>query len=169
MAVPKEDWSSWVETHADQLMGGHPDTEESRAFRRRVVTEMKNLKIGNNLKGAEIVELGYEAGDPQFIFAYCAATCPDKAKGEVHAVLSGFGKKWKEDEGHALDKPFWAGRIQDIRSYLKYGALEQIHQELPRPTHPRPLTPSYYEDQRVSRGEGDVRGGLLPTGHPNWS
>lgn len=135
-AVGLSVWHPWCEEQADNIMEGVPDTEESREFRTRMISSMKQMRFGNTQQCAELVELECHVdAASQCIFAFCAVGCLDRDSNEVNVIVSGFGKKWRERQGQHLESEFWENcdRQSEVRSYLRYGALDAVRQQLHGP------------------------------------
>lgn len=129
--VSKANWGGWVDAHADDLMGGVPESSEAQVFQDTMQKALKGMKIGvAGDKQGEIVELDFTCKETQMIFGYVAMSVVDKTKNELHVVVSSHGKKWNMEKGHSMDRGFWEEHMDEVKAYCKHGALQQIKQTL---------------------------------------
>merc|ERR1719263_641916 len=112
--------------HADDVMGGHPESESAEVFKTSMVRSLKTMRMGTaTMRDGQLVELNYADAEAQFIFGYTAVCVNMKKVQEMHVFVSGFGKKWESAPGHALDKPWWDDNADNVKGFVKYGALKQ--------------------------------------------
>lgn len=156
VAVKKEEWKMWCAKHVENVMEGHPVTEKSNEFKRRLLIELTAFSI-SAVQIKELIELDYTCGASQFIFGYTAACVLNRKKGEVHGIISGFGKRWKELPDRALAEPFWHEQIHDIRRFLQYGALKQVKDTLTLCITPDLASAKEAAEQRAQDAEAKIR------------
>lgn len=130
VVVRRDMFPTWVERHADAIMGGHPSTPEAQKFKSELVKQMKGMKFGSNFKESQIVELEYTPSGQEFIFGHAALSHYNKDTQEVHVVVSGHGKKWQMADGQSMDRNFWQDHTDDLKAHCRHGALSQIRLEL---------------------------------------
>lgn len=128
--IDHDSWYDWVNAHVDDVMGNIPVdsmTSETREFRKEMISAMRMMKSGDaHMKQGEIVELSFEVGAEQFLFGYCAVCVNDREKKEMHVAVSGFGKKWQQAVGMKMDRPWWDSHADDVKGFLRHGALDQL-------------------------------------------
>lgn len=124
--IAYDDWKIWCEDHVEQLCAQHPDSDEAKKFREQLLRKMMSLRtVVAGTDWAEIVDLGFHDGKSQFVFAYVAAVCRTDGR-EIHVITSGFGNLWEQEAGFALDRAYWTSRLDQVRNYVKFGALEKL-------------------------------------------
>jgi NADH:ubiquinone oxidoreductase subunit len=127
--VRVSDWKEWVMMHADAVCANHPRTREAREFKDKMINTMNMW--GFQSKGQSentIVALDFACGASQFIFGYVAVFA--KRDGIIHVLVSQYGKQFQMNPGHNMQQPFWQQHTNDVKAYLRHGAVKQALQEL---------------------------------------
>lgn len=131
MCIDYSDWDDWCEMHADDVMGGHPESKGAEVFKKSMIRSLKGMRMGTaTMRDGQFVELNYADAAAQFIFGYTAVCANMREVREMHVFVSGFGKKWESAPGHALDKPWWDDNAANVKAFVKYGSLSQVQENL---------------------------------------
>lgn len=123
-----DDFLAWAEDYANRVVEGHPnpDSEEAKQFKEKTTKSLKDMRFqAYGQKQVEHVELDYQDGGAQFMFGLAVFCVKNAEKREIYVLHSGCGRKWESAPGHPLDRPWWEAEADNVKGFVKHGALKQ--------------------------------------------